>query len=75
MFLDSNVTFFWTATTDPHNINYIGNSLDDPVDGKTAKDFYDQFIESMKSSYKPERIQSETSFLLNLQQNISDYDK
>ena len=44
MFLDSNVTFFWTATTDPHNINYIGNSLDDPVDGKTAKDFYDQCI-------------------------------
>ena len=44
LFLDSNVTFFWTATTEEHNINYIGKDGDTTADGKTAKEFYDQCI-------------------------------
>ena len=42
--LDSTVTFFWTATTDGHNVNYIGKEGQSAPNGKTALQFYDECI-------------------------------
>ena len=43
-YLDSTVTFFWTATTDGHNVNFIGKEGQSDADGKTARQYYEECI-------------------------------
>ena len=42
--LDSTVTFIWTATTDGHNVNFIGKQGQSQPGGKTAEKFYKECI-------------------------------
>ena len=56
-FSDSNVTFFWTATTDGHNVNFIGkHGQAGVVNGDTyfAQDYWNQcFTNSSPNQLRP----------------------
>ena len=42
--IDSTVNFFWTDTTDGHNVNFIGKRGQSHDDGPTAEVFYEECI-------------------------------